>query len=340
MTEPHLTSKQDIRFGVVGLGLMGERHCRVIKAVPDAVLVGVCDHTPEVAQRISAENQALMFADFDAMIESDSIDAVVLCLPSGMHAEFGIKAARVGKHVVVEKPIDSQSGEAQRLIDACQAAGVQCAVISQNRYSPGLASLKAAVSSGLMGQPVLARATVKWFRHDEYYTGSQWRGRIAGEHGGVLMNQAVHSIDTLQWLFGVPTNVAGFSHCSRSQVLETEDTAVAIFRWKSGMVATLEASTSAAPGFDEAYEVHSSTASIKVEKGLVVFWHHAEGLPLPEPRLSVCPAQLDGKLELFFRQYVNIVAAIKGQASLEVSPAGAVAVVRTIEQIYRSSGAT
>ncbi len=336
MTEPKAIYDSDVRFGIIGLGLMGERHCRVIASVPGAVLAGVCDQSADISSRISEKHKCLMFADFESMLKSENVDAVVICLPSGMHGEFGVKAARAGKHVVVEKPIDSQSVEALRLTRACQNAGVQCAVISQNRYSAGVASLKAAVSSGLMGRPVLARATVKWFRHDEYYLESQWRGRRAGEHGGVLMNQAVHSIDTLQWIFGVPNEVSGFSHCSRSQVLETEDTAVAIFRWQCGLLATLEASTSAAPGFDEAYEVHSSTASIKVEKGRVVYWFHADGLALPEPQSDIAPIDLDIKLELFFRQYINVVAAIKSRAELDVNPLEAVAVVQTIEKIYGS----
>lgn len=325
-----------VRFGVVGLGNMGRRHCQIINATPGASLAGVCDHDIKTAEAVAAELAVPNFAEYDSLLASDDIDAIVICLPSSMHGDFGIRAAHSGKHVVVEKPIDSQSIEGIKLVDACAAAGVKCAVISQNRYSPGLASLKRAIESGVMGQPVLARATVKWFRHDAYYTKSHWRGRKTGEHGGVLMNQAVHSIDTLQWLFGIPTEVTGYSNCSRPDVLETEDTAVAIFRWSCGLLATLEASTSAAPGFEEAYEVHSPIASMKVTKGEITYWHHVDGVPPPEPSLTPAGEGLDPKLQLFARQYMNIIQAISGDADLEVKPREAIAVVQTIEKIYCS----
>jgi predicted dehydrogenase len=104
------------------------------------------------------------------------------------------------------------------------------------------------------------------------------------------------------------------------------------------MVATLEACTSAAPGFDEAYEVHSAVASIKVEKGQIVYWHHNEGKPAPSADLWDVAPGLDAKLEMFYRQYLNIVSAIQGKANLDVPAADALAVVQTIERIYGSSG--
>ncbi len=327
-----------MRFAVVGLGLMGERHCRVIQALPSAMLAGVYDHHEELGRRQAEAFGTARFETYEQLLACPEVDAVIICLPSGLHARFGMQAAAAGKHVVVEKPIDSQSVEAHKLVRACESAGVKCAVISQNRYSPGLAAIKTALEQGIMGKPNLARATVKWFRHDEYYSDSHWRGRKSGEHGGVLMNQAIHSIDTLQWWFGVPDMVSGYSHCTRPGVVETEDTAVAIMKWNSGLLATLEASTNAAPGFDEGYEVHSPIATARVEKGELVYWHHNDGLPAPAPNLCETPDNLDRKLKLFFRQYLNIVDAITGKATPGVAPMEAVTVVETVEEIYRSAG--
>lgn len=328
-----------IGFGVVGLGLMGERHCRIIRAVDGARLVGVCDASAEVAERLSAEFDATAFSDYEAMLDCADVDAVVICLPSALHGGFGIRAAQAGKHVVTEKPIDSDFAMAERLVRECDAREVLCAVVSQNRYSPGLRAMKWAVESGAIGQPVLARATVKWFRHDEYYTGSHWRGRREGENGGVLINQAVHSIDTLQWLFGEPERVAGFSHGSRPGVMETEDSAVAVMQWGSGLVASLEASTSAAPGFDEAYELHSPMGSIRVVKGRVDYWWQRDGLALPEfcvEKTGGGAAGLEGKLALFARQYENVIGAVRGDVELGVRAEEAVGVVRTIQRIYEA----
>jgi len=326
-----------IRFGIVGLGLMGERHCRIVSALPGAKLVAVCDHHEKLANETAVRFGAIPFTDFDEMLKSDLVDAVVICLPSSIHATFGFVAAAAGKHVIVEKPIHSQSAPAKKLKILCENAGVVCAVISQNRFSPGILAMKHALHSGLLGTPVMARATVKWFRHDEYYRNSHWRGRYEGEHGGVLMNQAVHSIDILQWLFGVPDYVGGFIHNSRPEVLETEDTAAAVFKWKSGLIATLEACTAAAPGFDETYEVQSPVASIRVVKGQLTDWFHVHGLPAPLVESTQITADLDKKLSLFYVQYLNILDAIAGRSRLVVTPDEAVDVVETIEKIYRTA---
>jgi predicted dehydrogenase len=120
-------------------------------------------------------------------------------------------------------------------------------------------------------------------------------------------------------------------------VLETEDTAAAVMQWESGMIATLEASTAAAPGFDEGYEVHSTTASARIEKGKMTYLYHQEGLPAPEPGLQPCPSGLDDKLCLFYRQYLDVLNAIQSDVLDNSSALDAVAVVETVERIYRSA---
>lgn len=331
-----------IGFGVVGLGLMGERHCRVISGLEGGRLAGVCDSSRALSEAVAARHETRAFLDFEELLASPEVDAVVICLPSSLHGEFGIRGALAFKHVVVEKPIDSDVELAERLVRECESRDLICAPISQYRYGGALGVLKGLVDSGVFGGAVLARASVRWFRDDEYYLGSHWRGRRAGENGGVLINQAVHAIDVLQWLFGVPAEVRGFVYGSRPDVMETEDSAVVMFRWEGGLLGTLEASTSAAPGFDEVYEVSSPVASIRIEKDRVVHWWHRDGVVLPEAGGVLADGGgvggLEGKLRLFARQYENIIGAIRGEAELDVTPEQAVSVVRTIREIYRSAG--
>jgi len=331
-----------VRFAVAGLGVMGARHCRVIRALPSAVLVGVCDAYAAQATSVARELQTRAFSNFDEMLASPDVDAVVLCVPSGLHAELGIRVARAGKHVVVEKPLACDESAARALVAECESHGVICAPICQYRYSDGFRALKWAVESGALDRPVLVRASVKWFRHDEYYTGSHWRGRRAGEKGGVLINQSVHAFDLLHWLFGEPVDVAGFCHGSRPHVMEMEDSAVAILRWRSGLLGTIEASTSAAPGFDQSFEINSPAATIRVEKQQVVYWWHKNGLRLPEgiraPGEYEGVPDLDDRLLLFKMQYQNIIAAMATGAPLDALPGDAVAVVRTLDRVYASAG--
>lgn len=327
---------KDIRFAVVGCGMMGIRHADIICATEGATLVCVMDTRSENAVKIADKYSVEALESYDAVLQRDDVDAVVLCLPSGLHADFGIKAANAGKHVVTEKPIDIDPDKARALIAACDAAGKVCAIISQNRFSDALMSVKNAITDGTMGQPLMSRASVKWFRHDPYYTGSDWRGRVKGEGGGVLMNQAIHNMDLLVWLFGTPEVVQGMVARNR-EVMETEDCGVAIMRFPNNLLCTFEASTSTYPGFDETIEVHSMLASAIIKKGNLDFWKHEKELDKPAaPDFAPATEGLDSRYVLFQRQYRNILAAMRGEEELVVKPGEAVAVVEAILAMYKA----
>lgn len=325
-------ASKPVRFAVAGLGNMGQRHLQILRATPGAQVTALLDHDIAKAQKY-AQGETV-YERFDDVLQDSSVDAVMLAVPSNHHAEMGICAAQAGKHVVVEKPIDSYVEGGEALTKACEDAGVQCAVISQHRFSDGFSAAKAALERGDLGKPCLARASVKWFRHDEYYTSSNWRGRVDGEGGGVLINQALHFCDLMLWLFGFPTDVQGYTFRSR-EVLETEDVAVASLRFPSGMLATLEATTTAFPGFEEGIEIHGQTASLIIERGRIKFWKHQDDRPEPAPPAWPEPeGGLDAKLALFQRQYRNIIGAIRGTEPLVVTPHQAVDAVRLVRMIY------
>lgn len=334
-----MSDRPDIRLAVIGCGLMGRRHAAIIRATPGARLVALLDRCPDAAAQAALPGETVT-DDFDALLASPGVDGVVLCLPSSLHAEFGIRAARAGRHVIVEKPIDSDPERARALAAECAAAGVVCAEIKQYRFSDGMAALKEAVGRGDLGPIVLARASIRWFRHDPYYTESDWRGRLAGEGGGVLINQAIHATDYLIWLLGRPDCVSALTQSNRPDVMETEDTAVALMKFPGGALASLEASTSAFPGFDERYEIQGRKGSCFLEKGRIVFWQHEDGLPPPAPP-PFAPASegLDAKLTLFQRQYRNILAAIRGEADLAVTPEEAIATLDVTHAFYASAAA-
>ncbi len=324
-----------IPFAVVGCGMMGQRHADIIKATEGAELVCVMDTRPENAKKIAEKYDVEAVSDYDSLLKRNDIEAVVLCLPSGLHAEFGIKAAKAGKHVITEKPIDIIPDKARELIAACKASNVVCAIISQNRFSDDFMAVKAALQDGRMGRPLLARASVKWFRHDQYYTGSDWRGRVKGEGGGVLMNQAIHNMDLLIWLFGKPEYIKGMTEHNR-EVMETEDVGTAIIRFPNKLLCTFEASTSTYPGFEETIEIHSQVASAILKKGKLVFWQHAEELPAPTAPTVLPPTEgLEPRYVLFQRQYRNILAAMRGEGQLVVQPDEALSVVESILEMYK-----
>jgi predicted dehydrogenase len=317
---------------------MGERHAQILRATPGAKVTCVLDRDLERAARIAGT--AVVCETFDEVLHRADVDGVVIALPTSLHVPFGIRAAKAGKHVVTEKPISMDVASGRCLVDECAKTGVVCAVISQNRFSDGNAALSDALKRNELGKPVLARASVKWFRHDEYYTGSDWRGRMEGEGGGVLMNQAVHSLDLLLWMFGKPRAIAGMTHGNRS-VIQTEDVGVAILRFEHGVLATFEATTSAFPGFEERIEVHGPEASCVVEKGNMICWRQKDDHPAPPPPHFAPPTQdLNSKFTLFQRQYRNILAAIRKEEELVVKPEEAIDVIEATLAIYANQPGT
>jgi len=164
---------------------------------------------------------------------------VCVCVPSGQHAEVGVRAARAGKHLVVEKPIDVTLASADRLIEAARTAGVTLTVISQHRFDLGLIELKRLLDEGALGRLVLAEASTKWYRTQGYYDSAAWRGTWAMD-GGSLMNQGVHYVDLLRWCMG------------------------------SGAVGTILSSTAAFPGFPQRLEVTGTEGTVIIEDGRIV----------------------------------------------------------------------
>ena len=198
--------------------------------------------------RLAAQYDAGAYETLDAFLDHRPMDMVAIGTPSGLHGEHGIAAARRGLHVLVEKPIEITSQRADVLIAEAARAGVTLGVLFQDRLKPGVQRMKALVDSGRLGTPILATAHVKWYRSPSYYADSRWRGTIALDGGGALINQAVHTIDLLLWLFGPVRRVFGRT-ATRLHRIESEDTAVAALEFASGALGTVEAATSAYPGY-------------------------------------------------------------------------------------------
>jgi UDP-N-acetyl-2-amino-2-deoxyglucuronate dehydrogenase len=193
---------------------------------------------------------------------------VCVCVPSGLHAVIGVQAAKAGKHLVVEKPIDVSLDAADRLIDAAQAAGVALTVISQHRFDPGLVELKGLLDDRALGRLVLGEASTKWYRTQGYYDSAAWRGTYALD-GGSLMNQGVHYVDLLRWCMGPAAEISAVCSTQAHQ-MEAEDTALAVVRFASGAVGTIMSSTAAFPGFPQRLEITGTEGTVTVEDGRIV----------------------------------------------------------------------
>jgi UDP-N-acetyl-2-amino-2-deoxyglucuronate dehydrogenase len=255
-------------FGIVGTGVIAAIHAEAIALLPDTALVAVTDVAAGAAAAFAATHGCAAEPDLGTLLARGDIEVVCVCVPSGLHAPVGVQAAKAGKHLVVEKPIDVSLDAADRLIETAQAAGVALTVISQHRFDPGLVELRRLLGEGALGRLVLGEASTKWYRSQAYYDSAAWRGTYAMD-GGSLMNQGIHYVDLLRWCMGPAAEVTAV--CStQAHRIEVEDTSLAIVRFGSGAVGTILSSTAAFPGFPQRLEITGTGGTVTVEDGQIV----------------------------------------------------------------------
>ena len=234
-----------VNFAIIGCGRISGKHIGAIKQTVGAKIVAVCDIVEERAKKTASELGCKHYTDYNLLLQDPMIDVVNLCTPSGLHPEMTVKAARSGKSVVCEKPIAMIMSDASKMINECRQNKVSLFIIKQNRYNPPIVSLKKAIDEGRFGRIFLANVTVRWSRDQKYYDQDAWRGKILTD-GGVLLNQTSHHIDMLRWLMGDVESVI-CKKATYAHDIETEDTAVAIFKFKNGAMATFEGTTCTFP---------------------------------------------------------------------------------------------
>jgi UDP-N-acetyl-2-amino-2-deoxyglucuronate dehydrogenase len=280
-------------FGIVGTGVIAATHAEAAAALPGARLVAATDVVPGAAAAFAAEHGCAAEPDLGTLLARRDVEVVCVCVPSGLHAEVGVQAAKAGKHLIVEKPIDVSLEAADRLIEAARAAGVALTVISQHRFDPGLVELRRLLDEDALGRLVLGEASTKWYRSQAYYDSAAWRGSYAMD-GGSLMNQGIHYVDLLRWCMGPPAEVTAVCSTQTHQI-EAEDTSLAIVRFVSGAVGTILSSTAAFPGFPQRLEITGTEGTVTVEDGRIVrraFGAGAAGAPAaPEAHGDDRPAE-------------------------------------------------
>ncbi|HEV3139439.1 MAG TPA: Gfo/Idh/MocA family oxidoreductase [Vicinamibacterales bacterium] len=253
-----------IHFGLIGAGNISDTHARALHTIPGAEMAAVYAPVRARAEQFAARHGGAAFDALEPMLARRPLDVVVIGTPSGLHAEHGIVAAEHGLHVLVEKPIDVTTARADALIETAARSGVTLGVIFQDRLKPDVQRLKALVDGGRLGTPILANARVKWYRPPAYYRDSRWRGTWALDGGGALINQGVHTVDLLLWLFG-PVRRVFAKTIAALHAIEVEDTAVAVLEFANGAIGTLEAATSAYPGYSRQIELTGSNGTVRLD---------------------------------------------------------------------------
>ena len=262
----------NIHVGIIGGGNISETHARAAREIPGVSIAAVYGLRADKVARMAAEHGGTPYTDLAKFLAHRPMDFVAIGSPSGLHAEQGIAAAKQGLHVLSEKPLDISTARADALIAATNDAGVKLAVFFQDRFKADLVRVKNWVASGLLGKAILADARVKWFRPESYYADSRWRGTLALDGGGALINQAIHTVDLLLWIFGDVAAVQAMRKTALHKI-EAEDTLVATLEFASGAIGTLQASTAVYPGYPRRVELTGSEGTIIIEHDRLLAAH-------------------------------------------------------------------
>ena len=263
-------------FGIVGCGMISEFHARAIADTSGAKLVACVDRVPEVAARFAEKHAVKSYSGLPQFLNDPAIDIVTICTPSGHHMEAAVAAAKAGKHVIVEKPLEVTLTRCDKIINACRKNNVVLSTIFPSRFHSSSMALKKAIDQGRFGRLTLGDAYVKWFRTQEYYDSGQWRGTWALDGGGALMNQAIHSVDLLTWLMGPVAEVSATTATLAHERIEVEDVATASLRFENGALGVIEATTAAFPGWLKRIEIHGSHGSACLEEEDIKTWQFAK----------------------------------------------------------------
>ena len=240
-----MSSPKTFRIAFSGCGRISKNHFEAINKIDGLDLAAVTDVDPERAARAGEQWKVPYFTSYEKMLAETKADIVAIATPSGLHPAQGIAAARAGMHVVTEKPMAISLTGADDLVKACDTAGVQLFVVKQNRLNPPVQLLKRAVDRGRFGRIYMASCTVHWARPQEYYDQAPWRGTWEFD-GGAFMNQASHYVDLIQWLMG-PVESVMAKTATLARRIETEDTGIAILKFRSGALGMIQVTMLAYP---------------------------------------------------------------------------------------------
>lgn len=258
-----------LRYGIIGCGVIGPVHAQALAHLPNAQIVAVCDTDAARAAQLAAEYGAeVALTDYRQLLERRDIDAVCICVPHYLHAPLAIAAALAGKHVFCEKPMALDPVDMDAMIAAAEGAGVQLGLCFQHRFDPVMIQLKRLVEEGAFGQLLLGGAHCQCRRTADYYRSAAWRGTWAQEGGGVLINQAIHTIDLMLWLFGEAVSISGsYSTLALADDIEVEDTASGVVAFANGASGHLSATTAALLDWNTRLHLYGTAGSAVVGTG-------------------------------------------------------------------------
>ncbi len=326
--------------GIIGSGSIAQKHAQAVQMLENAELLAVFNPRSESALLAEKAFGVNCLTDLNEFLDLPNLDIVCICTPSGLHLEPALAAAKAGKHILVEKPIEINLNRTDQLIESCEEHGVKLAVVFQNRFSPDYQKLKTAITQGKFGKLLMGNAYVNWFRDEGYYSGSNWKGTLEIDGGGAFINQAIHTIDLLLDCMGDVESVFGQVKTLSHQI-EAEDTGSALVNFKNGAIGNVTAATSLFPGYPERLEIYGNEGSAILSGGKLTEWNirGEEGLTSTKQSFSTSGSSDPSAIgfQLHLAQWRLFLKAIEEDLPKTVNGKTARKSVELISAIYTSS---
>lgn len=325
-------------WGIIGAGVISSSHAKAVQAnAPRTRLVGVCDVIPEKAAKLKDEYGAeFAVSSIDELLARPDIDCVSICTPSGEHGDCTIAAARAGKHILCEKPLDITRQKMDEVLAVVGQAGVKLGCVFQSRTSPLNRQLKQMIAAGEFGKILYADMAGKDYRSPAYYQTADWRGTIRYDRG-CLMNQGIHSLDLFLWLVGQPVvEVTGFwDHLARN--IEAEDTIVGSLRFANGALGSiLYATSSSRERLPRTIGIHGSDGNVLLAGRTPTIERRGEELHL-EGAAEVGAAGQMAPLQGHAQHVHDLIEAINQNREPEITGSSARTAVDVALALYQAS---
>jgi UDP-N-acetyl-2-amino-2-deoxyglucuronate dehydrogenase len=321
---------------VIGCGDVSVVHFDALESLLGVLLVGVCDTDPKRLATAVATHDVPGYGDHLTLLEEVRPDVVHICTPHDQHARVAVDCLERGVHVILEKPLAHTLDEGRRLVEAAERSSAKIAVCLQNRYNPPVQAMQRLLSSGELGRVVGCAATVLWHRSADYYLSRPWRGTWHRSGGGLLMNQAIHTVDLLQWLMGEVTAASGqVATRVLGDVIEVEDTAEFVLEHQGGARSVFYATNANVINAPVSLDVVTEAATLNLRGDLTVNYSDGRIEIVPERKAPTGGrAYWGASHDLLIRDFYN---RLDEDAPFWISPREADKSLRIVKRIYQQT---
>jgi len=338
------------KFGIIGCGSIADFHALAIHASPLATLQAVYGRDEQKAMSFAEKHYCQAYSNLEEMLSDPEIQIVTIATPSGAHLEPVTLAAKAGKHIICEKPLEVTLERTRKIIEVCQANNVMLSGIFNRRFSPAVSALKDAVHFGRFGRIAMCDAQIKWYRSQVYYDSGAWRGTKALDGGGALMNQGIHTIDLLLYFVGDVKRLSASTACLTHQNIEVEDSAVAILEFENGARGVIQGSTSCWSSSGLPAEIHicGEYGSVFLTDDAFRVWDFKEPHEMDEsipPLLMKTDAKAVGANDPKAMTHIghqrnieDVIQALERNQDPMITGLEAMRSIQVIEAIYESAG--